>query len=292
MRSSGRLRLHGLRGIAPFSDKRKAAACVEAAHTDAGRGNMTQVPSAETKLIAVIRGARAILGKHTFAESAHAIFDYCRELTGAVSGYVALLTDDGQENEVLFLEAGGMPCTVDPALPMPVRGLRATVYATHEAAYENDFMHTAWTGYLPKGHVAMRNVLFAPLNIEGKTVGLIGLANKPTDFTDDDAEIASVFGELAAIALQNSRHIDLLNERTISLEKALAQVKTLSGLLPICSRCKRIRDDSGFWTKVELYVSEHTDARFSHGLCPECIEELYPEEAREMARELRSTDSQ
>ena len=85
-------------------------------------------PSSEAKLRAVINGARAILTRSTFDEAARAIFDYCCEMTGAVSGYVALLSENGQENEVLFLEAGGLPCSVDPELPMPIRGLRATVY--------------------------------------------------------------------------------------------------------------------------------------------------------------------
>jgi len=238
---------------------------------------MKNTPSAEVKLQAVIKGARAILERKTFSEAARAIFDQCRELTGAVSGYVALLSDDGTENEVLFLEAGGIPCSVDPELPMPIRGLRATAYRQHKAVYENDFMKSPWIRFIPAGHVAMRNVMFAPMNIEGKTVGIIGLANKHSDFTDEDAQIASVFGELAAIALLNSRYLDLLNEKTGSLERALAQVKTLRGLLPMCSNCKKIRDDAGFWTRVESYISRHTDAQFSHGLCPDCIRELYPE---------------
>ena len=236
-------------------------------------------PSAEKKLQAVIKGARAILEKQTFAESARAIFDLCRELTGAISGYVALLSDDGRENEVLFLEAGGMPCTVPPDLPMPIRGLRATSYKTHSAVYDNDFMNSQWMQYMPEGHVILRNVLFAPLNLEGKTVGIMGLANKPSDFTDEDADIASVFGELAAIALSNSRYLDLLNEKTTSLERALSEVKTLRGLLPICARCKKVRNDEGLWTQLEAYLSTHTDARFSHGLCPDCMKELYPEYA-------------
>lgn len=61
------------------------------------------------------------------------------------------------------------------------------------------------------------------------------------------------------------------------LQGALQSVKTLSGLLPICASCKKIRDDSGYWTQVERYLTEHTQAQFSHGLCPECFSHLYPE---------------
>ncbi|MFH1136493.1 MAG: hypothetical protein V1816_10475, partial [Pseudomonadota bacterium] len=61
------------------------------------------------------------------------------------------------------------------------------------------------------------------------------------------------------------------------LRQALAQVKTLSGFLPICSNCKKIRDDEGYWKQVEQYVEEHSSAQFSHGICPDCARLLYPD---------------
>lgn len=66
-------------------------------------------------------------------------------------------------------------------------------------------------------------------------------------------------------------------ERNIShLNTLLSQVKTLSGMLPICASCKKIRDDKGYWNQIELYISEHSDADFSHSICPDCALELYP----------------
>lgn len=61
------------------------------------------------------------------------------------------------------------------------------------------------------------------------------------------------------------------------LSEALASVKTLSGLIPICASCKKIRQDSGYWQQIEAYIGEHSQARFSHGICPECARTLYPE---------------
>lgn len=61
------------------------------------------------------------------------------------------------------------------------------------------------------------------------------------------------------------------------LNDALAKVKTLSGYLPICSSCKKIRDDSGYWNQIETYVKKHSEAQFSHSICPECSKKLYPE---------------
>lgn len=73
-------------------------------------------------------------------------------------------------------------------------------------------------------------------------------------------------------------------ERLIGeLKKALANVKTLSGLLPICAHCKRIRDDSGYWQRVETYIRARSDAEFTHGICPACMKELYPDYADEPA---------
>jgi DNA-binding NtrC family response regulator len=61
------------------------------------------------------------------------------------------------------------------------------------------------------------------------------------------------------------------------LQEALATVKKLGGLLPICASCKRIRDDKGYWKRLEQYIQEHSEASFSHGLCPSCAHKLYPE---------------
>ena len=61
------------------------------------------------------------------------------------------------------------------------------------------------------------------------------------------------------------------------LQDALAEVKTLSGLLPICANCKSIRDDQGYWHSVEAYLAERSEAEFSHGICPECMKKLYPD---------------
>jgi PAS domain S-box-containing protein len=62
-----------------------------------------------------------------------------------------------------------------------------------------------------------------------------------------------------------------------TLQSALSRVKTLTGLLPICASCKKIRDDQGYWHQVETYISKHTEADFSHGICPSCAQKLYPE---------------
>ena len=65
---------------------------------------------------------------------------------------------------------------------------------------------------------------------------------------------------------------DLLEQKNAALEKALARVKLLEGIIPICAYCKKIRDDKQIWLKLETYISDHSEAMFSHGICPECAE--------------------
>ena len=67
-------------------------------------------------------------------------------------------------------------------------------------------------------------------------------------------------------------------ERLIQqLQEAFANIKTLSGLLPICISCKQIRDDKGYWNQIDTYIRDHTDAEFTHGICPTCVTKLYPD---------------
>ena len=68
-----------------------------------------------------------------------------------------------------------------------------------------------------------------------------------------------------------------LEESNIKLQQAISEIKTLQGILPICSKCKKIRDDQGFWQQVESYVTKHSKVTFSHAICPECMEEYYRE---------------
>lgn len=67
---------------------------------------------------------------------------------------------------------------------------------------------------------------------------------------------------------------DQLEKSNRELEEALARIKVLSGIVPICAYCKKIRDDEGFWSQLESYITQHSDALFSHGICPDCAEQV------------------
>ena len=106
-----------------------------------------------------------------------------------------------------------------------------------------------------------------------------------------DKKISERTSELDAV---NKRLVQEIEERKrteeekekliAQLQKAMQDVKVLSGFLPICASCKKIRDDTGYWRQLEEYISKHSNALFSHGICPDCCKKLYPDFQEELQR--------
>jgi DNA-binding NtrC family response regulator len=89
------------------------------------------------------------------------------------------------------------------------------------------------------------------------------------DYLVKDQVTGSVLGRSIQYAIERKKLL-------IQLEHSATEIKQLRGFLPICMNCKKIRDDKGYWTQLEIYISSHSEAEFSHGMCPECAEKLYP----------------
>jgi PAS domain S-box-containing protein len=106
---------------------------------------------------------------------------------------------------------------------------------------------------------------------DGKRI-LITVNAAPLKNTNDDFDGMVAIIEDITERKKTEKERDILIKK---LQKALNEVKTLSGLLPICSHCKKIRDDKGYWNQLEEYVTKYSDAKFSHGICPDCIKEYY-----------------
>ena len=176
-----------------------------------------------TEISALLEGSRAVLKHRDFETSARLIFEKCKQTIGAQAGYIALVNRAGTENEIWYLNSGGLTCTVDPSLSMPIRGFRKEAFEKGRAVYENHFFDSQWQQLMPPGHVLCENVLFAPLIIDEKPIGLLGLANKPSGFNDNDLRIATAFSELASISLLNSRTLESL---TTSEERFRSVVET------------------------------------------------------------------
>jgi PAS domain S-box-containing protein len=127
-----------------------------------------------------------------------------------------------------------------------VVGSGQAMYDREELALHRDTGERRW-------HLTTRVPL---IDNRGKVTGIVGIARDITE----------------------RKHAEAERERLIKeLQDALADIKTLSGLVPICANCKKIRDDKGYWMQVESYIQERSQARFSHGICPDCMKKLYPE---------------
>jgi PAS domain S-box-containing protein len=194
----------------------------------------------QSEVTALLKASKAVLQHREFKNSAREIFDSCKELLGATAGYVALLANSGKENEVLFLDSGGLPCTVDPALPMPIRGLRQEAYAGAEVVYNNSFLRSEYAKLMPIGHVKLENVLFAPLISNKQAVGVIGLANKPGGFNNHDAEVAFAFGAIASVALLNSQVLEGLE---MEIEQRTRQLRDSERLATVGATAAMVGHD-------------------------------------------------
>ncbi len=111
---------------------------------------------------------------------------------------------------------------------------------------------------------------------EGLDIGADGYIVRPIPNKEFLARVQA--GERIKRAEDALREKERQQQTLISqLEEALAEIKTLKGCIPICATCKKIRDDEGYWNHLEAYISKHTDATFTHGICPACLEKAKTE---------------
>jgi AmiR/NasT family two-component response regulator len=189
---------------------------------------------------------------------------------------VLLAEDDAMVSEMIKGQLGEIGCTVAGEASNGARALelaealRPDVVLMDIKMPDMDGLET--TRRLMKGHPVPVVVLTAydtpELVEEASEVGVGGYLVKPTSARELER----------AIMIARARFHDMmeLRRKNTELEEALAWVKQLSGLLPICASCKKIRDDEGYWHQVEVYIRDHSEAQFSHGLCPDCMTKLYP----------------
>lgn len=112
----------------------------------------------------------------------------------------------------------------------------------------------------------------------GRSLGYLNLGRKTQSSMDELDQVVVSINEASKKLKDSYQSLERkVEERTKNLQDALNEVRQLSGLLPICSYCKKIRDDNGYWNQVDEYIQEHSDADFSHSICPGCAEKHYPD---------------
>jgi PAS domain S-box-containing protein len=242
--------------------------------------------SEEKMVAALLTSTWSILEASSFKEAALAVYESCRDLIGAAAGYVALLSEDGRQNKLTFLDAGNLACTLSPETAMlPVRGLRGEVYRRGRIIYQNTFSESKWDRYLPNEHGRLDNVLFAPIVLEEKVLGLMVFANKPGGFSDQDVETVKPYAKLLAVGLLKSRAYEDLEKRENFLHAVL---QTASDAIITINGDGAIT----FWNKAAEksfgYLADEIIGRPSFLLMPEEYRDLHAKGLDSVAKGNRS----
>jgi hypothetical protein len=132
------------------------------------------------------------------------------------------------------------------------------------------FLLISYLALLTQAAIQLNKVILKSLTYRYEKLQLLD------DLQKEKAQVMDLNKQLG-LDIEKRKQTEKEKELLISeLQKALHEVKTLSGLIPICAQCKKVRDDKGYWNQIESYIHKHSDVDFSHSICPECAEELYP----------------
>jgi len=121
--------------------------------------------------------------------------------------------------------------------------------------------------------------LGVPLRTRDHIVGVMAAQSytDPDLYDKTDLDVMVLVADQVASAIELKRADQERNKLIRKLQRALEEIKTLQGIIPICCNCMKVRDDQGYWNQIDAYIQQHSDAKISHGICPQCAQELYPD---------------
>lgn len=223
----------------------------------------------QVEIKALLECNKSILRHQSFEETLRSIFTSCRNLIGVDTGYISFLSEDQNEEQEVYLDAGhGL---VAPPGPSRLSGnkLQRVVIESGEALFENDYANSEWAGNLPSEHVKINNILFSPLKINEKSIGIVCLINKPGGFDENDLRLSSAFSEFAAIAAINSKTIESLEkseERFRSVAESAKEIIITADLEGTIIQLNRSACDN-FWYTADEIIGKSVET-----LIPELME--------------------
>ncbi len=214
------------------------------------------------------------------------------EFAGVQRSYICLISEDGTRLRhthqwcvagVEPLESGQAGLSTD-AFPWWVEKLRnlEDVHISdladlpEEASQEREFLEAN----------KVRSTLMVPLRYGPALTGVLGFDSLQRQLVWSEELIAllKIAGVVFGSAIERKRAEEERGRLIFELQESLAKVRTLSGLLPICASCKKIRDDKGYWNQIETYIKDRSQAEFTHGICPDCAQRLYPQDYKPKGR--------
>jgi FixJ family two-component response regulator len=198
-------------------------------------------------------------------------------------GCLSILLVDDDEEELMIMrellaEVDGLVCKLDWVASYDA-GLAALGDGSHDICLL-DYRLGAHTG-LELLQAAVAQGCRAPIIMltgqEDRDVDIAAMHAGAADYLAKGTIDPRLLERAIRYAIERKRAQEEREQLIDRLQEALANIKVLRGMLPICASCKKIRDDSGYWNQIESYIRAHADVEFSHGLCPDCTGRLYPD---------------
>ncbi|UCH10625.1 MAG: GAF domain-containing protein [Fidelibacterota bacterium] len=200
-------------------------------------------------------------------------------LTGSSIGYLHIVSED-REHTGMYTRSDGVwiECGTDRTAPSPLgaANIWADCLRTRQPVINNAYQNPSGKTDYPEGYIHITRHMSVPIPGDQPIVAIAGVVNKKEPYTQSDARCLFFFMNSMWCILERKKMQERAEILVSELRQVLDNNKSLSGLLPICSSCKRIRDHQGSWNQLEAYLHEHIDVEFTHGICPECARELYP----------------
>jgi hypothetical protein len=194
-------------------------------------------------------------------------------LTKSEAGYLHFVNEDQKTIELISWSKGALNlCTAEKTSHYPIdqAGIWADSVRLRKPVVHNNYQNMSEKMGYPEGHFQVIRHLSAPIFDSDKIVAVAGVGNKETPYDDSDLRQTMLFMNSMWTILKHKRSED--------------EIKRLRGILPLCSFCKKIRDDKGYWERVDVYISKYSQADISHGICPECLKEHYPEQYKILSK--------
>ena len=222
--------------------------------------------------------SRALITTMSIKEVSFLVLEHAKRLTDSLCGYVGYI--DSKTGYLIIPAMTGDIWGISQAENEDVvfkefNGLWGWVLKNCRPLLTNTPSEDVRSTRPQEGHIPIRCFLSVPSIMGGILVGQIALVNSEREYTEEDLSVVERLSVLYALAIQRKWEEEERERLICRLQEAIASIKTLQGMLPICASCKKIRDDKGYWTQIEEYIRDHSGTEFSHGICPECMKKLY-----------------
>ncbi|MBC8207798.1 MAG: PAS domain-containing protein [Desulfobulbaceae bacterium] len=170
----------------------------------------------------LLDGFLSVVRATNFQDTATAVFNSCQNMTGASTGLIALTSPDKTKDKVILFHPNAQSHTQVPGVSDYIHSLLAECDRQQSAISHNDFMSTPWAQLMPSGHITLKNIIIIPLLLKKQAIGLVALANKKTDFTPNDQQLANTFLKITTHCLKkiHSHEQQLISSRSLAEQLA------------------------------------------------------------------------